>query len=482
MRGSASKLPVRALGFVLMALFPVDSVGQQAGISDSTLSVVDAFVERHRGRFGWPGVAISISTPTEVVFARGYGGRTVQGTPITEDTPFYIGSVTKTMTAFAIAKLGEEGHVDLDAPIGRYLPSFSLGSPYEPGTLSARHLLHHRSGLSQWDGHDRTAQEEGRFDHLRPTGPPAGEAEYSSLNYMILGRVIEEVSDQGYGDFLAGALFEPLGMTNTWAEGAVPRSSVRAQGHRNLFGFNRAADEPAVAPFLVPAGFVAASANDMGRYTGMLLGRGVFAGVRVLDSLTVEQLFTPMEGGGPAMAWGRARIRGALTLGHSGNARTSSARVRLIPDRGYAITVLVNSNTGPLFEASNTLLDGIHAIMEGEPAPVSFPAERLFKGVVLAATLLSIGGLAHRARSWGRAGYPVALNGRSRWGRLTVDVAGAGFLAFGLPRLIGVPLPTLVEYFPDLGVGIAISAGAGFIGGFLRAFTASQPPTKAIAG
>ena len=465
----------------LAVLGPTASVVTAQEWPDSVVRSVDQFVEVHYQRLGLPGVAVSVATATEVLLAKGYGEGTVGGLPVSERTSFFLGSVTKTLTAFGIARLAEDGMVDLDDPVEAYLPDFSMRAPFEHGTLTLRHLLHHRSGLSQWDGHDGVAQEQGRFEHLSPAGPPGGGAEYSSLNFIVLGRVIEEASGMLYGEFLDQALFSPLGMRDTFTEGLGERIEPRAQGHRNVFGFNLEADEPSVPRFLVPAGFVSASALDMGRYTGMLLGGGSYGGARVADSTTVEGLLSSMDGSGPAMAWGRSRVDGTLRLGHSGNARTSAARVRLLPERGYAISVLVNTNSGPFFDSPDALLDGIQTILDGGSPPRLWPRERAFKGLLLAATLFSVIGMARHARDWGRAGYPISLNGRGRLGRLAVDVGGSAFLVLGLPRILGVPLPTMIEYLPDIGLGIAVSAGAGLVGGLLRSFTASSTVASPVS-
>lgn len=445
-----------------------------AGIPRHRLEAVERFVARSWSRLGLPGVAVSVATPDSVVLALGYGRGTLDGERITAHTPFHIGSVTKTFTAALAARLARDGVLELDAPIEEYLPDFTMGAPFTPGSLTVRHLLQHRSGLSQWSGHDRRAQHEGRFGHLAPTGPPGERAEYSSLNFIILGRILEEASGTAYARLLDDLLFGPVGMEDAFVEGQEDSPGGLARGHQSWFGFQRPRREPSPPAYLVPAGFAGASAYDMGRYGGMLVGGGSFAGTRSLDEETAAAVMGPLDGPGRALGWGRRRVDGTLVLGHSGNARTAGARVRLVPEEGYAVTVLTNTNSGPLFGAADDLLDGVHAILRGEPAPYLWPRERLFKGVVLVGTVLSIVGMARRANEWGRAGYPIGLDASAgTLGRLALDVGGGAAILFGVPRYLGVPLSTMVEYFPDLGIALAASAGAGMAGGLLRAFTRS---------
>ena len=457
-------------GLAVVALFGAFAPGQ--ALPDVRLDAVERFVERSWSRLGLPGVAVSVAGSDSVLLALGYGRGPSDDLPITGSTPFYVGSVTKTVTAAVAARLAARGLLDLDAPVETYLPDFTLRPPFTPRSITVRHLLQHRSGLSQWNGHDRLAQSEGRFDHLAPTGPPGEETEYSSLNFMIVGRILEAASGRPYDRLVTEELFEPVGMTSAFVAGTGAVPSDLAPGHQGWFGLQLGRMEPPPPRFLTPAGFVGASAHDMGRYGGMLLGGGALGGARLIEPSAVAELLGPPDEAGRALAWGRRRIDGTLVLEHDGNTRTMSARVRLVPERGYAITVLAATNAGPFFGAPDALLDGIDSILRGEPAPRPWPAERLFEGAVLVGTVLAVVGMARRVRAWHRAGAPITLEpSAGALGRLAFDLAAGAAVLVGVPRLVGVPLPTMVEYFPDLGVALTVSAGAGMIEGLFRAFT-----------
>ena len=444
-----------------------------SALSPERLEAVARFVRSNRARLGLPGVAVSIGTPDSVVLALGDGEGTLDGAPISEDTPFLLGSVTKTLTAALVAHSAQRGTLDLDAPVEVYLEGFSMRPPFTTRSITLRHLLGHRSGLSQWSGHDRQAQHSGRFDQIEPRGSPGDRAEYSSLNFIILGRVLEEAHDAPYDRLVDELLFRPLRMRTGFVYGpATELPPDIAQGHQSYFGFQRQRAEPVPPPYLVPAGFAGASARDLARYGGMLVGRGVFAGERIMDEQTVNELLGPLDGTGSALGWGRRRIDGRLVIEHSGNARTSAARMRLVPDAGYALTLLTNTNSGPFFDAADALMDGIDDILQGEAPRDPLPMERLFKAAILVGTTLSVLGLARNARDWRRAGYPVGLTTPSA-ARLSLDVGIGAAVLLGIPRLVGVPLPTMLEYFPDLGIGLTVSAGAGMVGGVLHAFTSA---------
>ncbi len=470
-------IAVLATGATLVAVPGVRSQVPPASsvpLDSARLEAVARYVERVHRRLGLPGVAVGISSADGVLLARGFG-RGSGDVTLDGHSPMWIGSVSKTFTALTAGLLAGEGRLDLDAPVERALPGFTMRPPWQPGSLTVRHLLHHRSGFSTWSGHDRRAQRDGTFGHLAPRGAPAGDAIYSSLNYIVLGRVIESASGGSYASAVESLVIEPFGLADASVAGS-PRHAGKGPvaGHQSYFGFQVARAEPDPPRYLVPAGFVAASAHDLARYTGVLLGAGAVPEGRVVPEAVIRAVLSPMDSVGPAMGWGRGRIDGAIVYEHAGNARTSSARVRLAPARGYAISIVANTNSGPFMSATGDLLDGVAAILEGRSPPPAIPRERLLKGAILLGTLLSVGQLAARTRDWDRAGRPTRIEATGRvLVPLGVELAGGTFLLLGLPRLIGVPMTTMTEYFPDLGIALVTSATAGMVGGVFRAWTRS---------
>jgi CubicO group peptidase (beta-lactamase class C family) len=437
---------------------------------------VARYVERHRARLGLPGVAVRVATGDSVVLAVAFGRGTRGGEPITPRGPGVLGWVPKAGTGAATMLLAQEGRIDRTAPVEDVLPGFTMRGRFTPRSITPTHLLQHRSGFSQWSGHDRRAQATGETAHLKPRRAPDTEGEYSSLNYIVLGQVVRAAAGAEYATVMHERFFAPLGMQNASVAGADPVTPTAVLGHQSYFGWQIARREPSPPAFLVPAGFVAASAEDMGRFAGMMVGGGSFAGTSILEPATIAAILGPLDTTGRAMGWGRAQRQGELVLEHAGNARTSSARVRLVPNSGYAITVLTNTNTGPFFSATDELTEGIHAILAGNrPRPV-WPRERLLKGAILAASIYSIAQAGRHARAWDRAGRPTHLEGSAHAIKpLAFELASGAFVLVGLPRIFGVPLHTMHEYFPDLSIALWSGAIAGVAGGTFRALERSAP-------
>lgn len=172
---------------------------------------------------GGPGVAVLVLQDGKKLHAKGYGYASVRSQRrITTTTNFDLASVSKQMTAVALLKLVEDGQVDLEAPVNRYLPELKPGR--QPVTLL--HLLHHTSGLADYTGYDWTAGDEefSRLDleaHLvwlseQPTHAKPGERfEYNNSGYALLALVVQRVAGIPYWRFVEQEIFAPLGMVQS---------------------------------------------------------------------------------------------------------------------------------------------------------------------------------------------------------------------------------------------------------------------------
>src|SRR5829696_2650954 len=123
---------------------PDDGRSSTAKVAD--FNAIDRFVQTEMSAIGRPGLALGITHGDRVVHLRGFGIADLSGRPVTPQTPFVIGSVTKSFTALAVMQLVEADLLDLDAPVQRYLPWFRVADPEASKQITLRHLLHHVSG------------------------------------------------------------------------------------------------------------------------------------------------------------------------------------------------------------------------------------------------------------------------------------------------------------------------------------------------
>jgi len=353
----------------------VATIGAQAPVAPAGL---DAFAERVRSTFDVPGISLAIVKDGNVVVARGYGLRKLGAAePVDAGTLFGIASNTKVFTATALGLLVEEGKVDWDAPVVRYLPWFQLSDPYVTRELTVRDLLVHRSGLGLGAGDllwwppstysRREIAERLRFLPLATSFRSA--YAYDNVLYLVAGQVIEAVSGLSWEDFIRTRILARVGMTTS-----SPRFDTAANSG-NVATPHARVDERVrvVQPFASdntnPAGGILSNATDMASWMRVLLRRGQLAdGTRLFSERTwrnLSTLVTPMPNPDPpaelaplasfvsgyALGLNVREYRGHLVLTHTGGLPGFVSRVLLVPDIGLGVSVLTNQESGEAFNA-----------------------------------------------------------------------------------------------------------------------------------
>ena len=338
---------------------------------------------------GIPGGALVTVTAEGNLDARGVG-TTGSGEPVRADTPFVIGSTTKSFTALAVMQLVEEGRVDLDDQVTQHVPELELAPGEAVDSITVRHLLQHTSGLDDLTGgpvlgsalEDTALEAVAELRDSRLASTPGETWRYANANYVLAGLVVERAAGTTYADFVQERILDPLRMTDTH----VLPSNAAAPGHRYWFGVP-ATSGPVQRQGIVAAGYIASSAQDLGRYLAMYLRGGTgldgtrivsAAGIRALTEPGPEAHLGPWADGETAryaMGW---MVGGPWTedaVFHPGNAPDSSAMIALFPDRGLAAAVLVPASHELPVPGNPSLTDRIsrntlHAVL-GEPVPAA---------------------------------------------------------------------------------------------------------------
>jgi CubicO group peptidase (beta-lactamase class C family) len=261
---------------------------------------VNDFLQHTVTSYKIPGLAAAIAGDEGVVFAKGYG-EAYSGVDVTPDTPFLLGSTTKTLTALAVMRSVEQGRFELDSPAKKYLPEFQLAVKGAEDDITVRHLINHTSGLSGTGMPGPTLGEASLKKELHslrrcvPDSSPGERYAYYNGNYRLLGVMVERVSGVKYGELLTAEIFGPLSMNNTRAgpEGV----EALAAGHGQLFGFPFRRKQ-IYRPGALPSGYIVSSASDLARFlvAEIKAGSGKPA---PLDSETVKATWSPPETGRP---------------------------------------------------------------------------------------------------------------------------------------------------------------------------------------
>ena len=318
-------------------------------------AAVDAYLDAEIADAGYPGASIAVIRDGQVEHLQAIGTADASDRPVTSETPFVIGSLSKSLTALGIMRLVDAGRVAVDAPVATYLPGFRTADAGAP-PITIHQLLDHTSGLSPAAADLSSAPTTlTGFVHaladVAPIAAPGASYAYANVNYVVLGAVIEAVTGQPYADAMETLVFEPLAMNHTAADLATARRLGLGDAHRMWFGL-AVAQTPLFRADLVPAGFIVSTADDMAHPIEMLLAGGTYGGRPFLSAASVAAITTgairlPIGSGRYAMGWVDETRDGLRTVLHDGSTTDMAALQAFAPASRTGIVVLANAQGIP---------------------------------------------------------------------------------------------------------------------------------------
>jgi CubicO group peptidase (beta-lactamase class C family) len=314
------------------------------------LEELERYLRAERDLNRIPGMSVALVEPGRVLHLQAYGVRDLSsGQPMRVDTPVELASVSKSFTALAVSQLLESVDLEIDAPLGRYLPELR-GSALAPVTIQK--LLRQTSGLTR--RHDFLVPccgAPGELDlriavrNLGSATPRSGEAfTYANSNYVLLAALIERVSGIPFPDYMEARVFLPLGLTRTTVSAPQARAWGLATLHEPWWGRMRLSEDSFRGWY--GSSLVKSSASDLVPYLQFLLSRPL-------------DLDPPYDRGWFPQRGGRNWIE------HTGEIWGANAAIVLAPEHKLAVAVLINagvSRAGPIAR-------GILARAAGLPAP-----------------------------------------------------------------------------------------------------------------
>lgn len=318
---------------------------------------IDRYVETQLQRQHIPGLALAVIRDGRIVKAGGYGFADLeQRVPVTADTVFEIGSMTKPFTAMAIMLLVEDGKLGLEDTAGKYLPA--LPSAWKAVTI--RQLLTHTSGIPDFEevlgyGAYRNVWLAEKVIATVATRPmdfaPGTKWNYSNTGYFLLTLILEKISGEPYVSVVDKRILEPLDMTRTRDSEPTDILPGRAAGYEFTKGRleNRDPLQPTVAG---GAGMLVSTMQDLVKWNAALDARSI------LKPASYEQLWTDqsLAGGSPSgygFGWFVAPMRGHRTQSHSGSTAGFSSNILRLPDDRLTVIVLTNSHSASPVSMTN---------------------------------------------------------------------------------------------------------------------------------
>jgi CubicO group peptidase (beta-lactamase class C family) len=423
-------------------LSPLASAQAQAAPGPD-LQAVDAYLQALVKANRIAGLAVAVVQGDQIIFLRGYGEAGL-GRPMTPQTQLYIGSVTKSFTALAVMQLVEQGKLELDAPVQRYLPWFQVADAAASAQITVRHLLNHTSGLCELGDPNAStyaptlADEARTLRQVRPTAPVGIKFQYYNKNYRVLGLLIEQASGQAYGDYMRAHVFTPLGMAHTVAN---PSDALDlAQSYSQAFGFPM--PYPLTFhPSAAPSGYIISSAEDIARYLIAQINDGRIQDHALVQPATLAQMRTPPPGIGSRYGMGWMVVEDGNTLFHGGDLEGFHALVGMGLKEKIGFVILCNQNSlTQMLTVYDALPGDLSSLLMSRtrPKPNSFAWVGLVLAILMAADFLN-----HLRLFWQLPAWVKKTARQSRvaqWLKILPRLIIALVLLLGLPSLLSAVL------------------------------------------
>jgi len=325
-------------------------------------SRIDALVEDILSRSHTPGVSIAFINGDQTMFmSYGYANME-ENILVTSDTLFEIGSMSKAFTGMAILLLEDEGLLSLSDPITMYIPWLRLqfngihgGRRFEgDADLTVANFLFHTSGIPfRSIGYITQSVADYALEETVRTLVgmeldffPGTRHRYATINYNVLGYVIQRISGQSYEDFMRERILEPLGLNNTHLFHAEAREAgCLAQGYKMAFFRARSYDAP-IYRGSTPTGYIISNSVDMERWMRIQMGQIEISEQfnRIIERSHWGDTTVPAQGFYHYGAGWNVHIRGE-NIFHGGSNPTFSSMLIIQPQEGMAISILANMNS-----------------------------------------------------------------------------------------------------------------------------------------
>ncbi len=419
---------------------------------------IDKYLEDSFNKAHFPAMSVTIVNKTDIMFSKTYGDCK------STNTPFLLGSVSKSFTALCIMQLEEENKISLNAKLSEYLQDATNGNE-----ITILQLLNHTSGLGEHQN----------LTNYKIVGEQ-NKHQYANVNYSLLGKVIEKVSGLSYEDYVTKKVFEPLSMTNSFANVEKAKENGLIKSYENWFGINVETNTKFFnkdsAWITTSAGYLASSTADLGRYLQMYL-RG---GEGLISSESINKMFyenvdvkasIPYKYG---MGW--TLVNEPLSqpaLRHSGLVETGMSTIYILPESEIGIAVAVNSND---YFVGKDLMDRIDwsialMLMGHSPNQISnneyvtrhlgydFAYIIVFIVSILPLCLMGV--------------YKKHLSKGKKWLKVTLLVLLHLLLPIFmllLPKVFfATPLWVVMAFVPDMFLTLVLSSCLLFVGGVIKA-------------
>jgi CubicO group peptidase (beta-lactamase class C family) len=374
-----------------LAVSGAQSPQSGAPTPDPRFDRIADLVQEKMKELGVPGVALGILADGEVR-TRGFGVTNVDHPlPVTAETLFQIGSISKTFTGTAIMRLVEQNKLRLDDPIRKYIPTFKVKDADASARAAVRDTLTHMGG---WEGDffddpssgdDALARIVERMSTLEQTAKVGEMWGYNNAGFYAAGRIIEVVTGQPFERAMRELVLDPIGIDTAYYFPAEVMTRRFVVGH----GMQKGATS-VLTPWPIPraanaAGGLTTNVGSMLRYAAFHMGDGTNRdGTRVLSAASLNQMRTtivPKAGTDLTMGltWHLTRAGDFAVAEHGGGTIGQISTLRLVPERKFALAIVTNAGRGGTLntQVTRAVMDSYLGVAPSQPTRMTVAADAL---------------------------------------------------------------------------------------------------------
>lgn len=333
---------------------------------ETNLDLFSAWVEAQMAYRGQPGLSVGLIYDQELIWSRGFGYANVeQKSPAASDTLYRIASITKLFTSTAIMQLRDEGLLQLDDPVEKHLPWFSIQNPHEDTPpITIRHLLIHAAGLPReaafpyWSTNNFPAIS--ALQEALPSQtlaiPTASDWKYSNLGLTLAGEIVAAISQTPYARYIEENILRPLGMDNTYVETVPADHELLATGYgRRLPDGSRALSPHIDCGAITPAANMASNIEDLAKFAMLQFRGGARDDAQILRGSSLREMHRVQWlnddwSAGRGIGYFVWRVDNRTWVGHGGALQGYRTELQVAPADKVGVIVLTNADDGqPLF-------------------------------------------------------------------------------------------------------------------------------------
>ncbi len=349
----------------------------------AAVEMLERFITQEMVDKELPALSIALVDDQQIVWAKGFGfADSKNKIPATAETVYRVGSVSKLFTDIAIMQLVEQGKLDLDAPVTRYLPNFRPSNPFRKA-ITLKQLMSHRSGLVREPPvgnyfettEPSLARTIASLNRTELIYEPESRTKYSNAAIAAVGYVLERTQREPFAKYLKRAVLDPLGLERSSFEPTPEITKDLAKAYMWTID-GRVFEAPTFELGMSPAGSMYTTVTDMGRFMSALFAGGRGAKGQMLRQSTIDEMWTPQfappgQRTGYGIGFGVRELEGRRTVGHGGAIYGFATTLKAMPDDKLGVVVVTTKDAANAVtnRVANYALTAMLAVRQGKPVP-----------------------------------------------------------------------------------------------------------------